>query len=143
MMKTYTAKKGEVDRGWFLVDAQDKILGRLAAKVAPILMGKHRPVYTPHVDTGEFVLVINAEKIRLTGDKMQQEYHQHYTKYPGGRRIVPVAEVLAKHPERLIEEAVRRMLPKNKLGMKMLTKLKVYAGPNHPHQAQQAKPLAI
>lgn len=143
MMKTYSAKKGEVARGWLLVDATDKILGRLAATVAPILMGKHRPIYTPHVDTGEFVVVINAEKVRLTGKKMEQEYHQHYTKYPSGLRIVPWAVVLAKHPERLIEEAVRRMLPKNKLGMAMLTKLKVYAGPNHPHQAQQAKPLEI
>ena len=142
-MKTYTAKKGEVARGWLLVDAADKVLGRLAARVAPILMGKHRPVYTPHVDTGEFVVVINAEKVRLTGNKMKQKTYDHYTKYPSGRRIIPVAVVLAKHPERVIEEAVRRMLPKNKLGMAMLTKLKVYAGPNHPHQAQQVKPLEI
>jgi large subunit ribosomal protein L13 len=142
-MKTYSAKKGEVERGWLLVDATDKALGRLAARVAPILMGKHRPVYTPHVDTGEFVIVVNAEKVRLTGSKRQQMTHEYYTKYPSGRRILPIAEVLAKHPERVIEEAVRRMLPKNKIGMAMLTKLKVYAGPNHPHQAQQAKPLAI
>jgi large subunit ribosomal protein L13 len=125
------------------VDATDKVLGRLATRVAPILMGKHRPVYTPHVDTGEFVVVINAEKVRLTGNKWKQKTHEHYTKYPSGRRIVPIAEVLAKHPQRIIEEAVRRMLPKNKLGMQMLTKLKVYAGPHHPHQAQQAKPLDI
>ena len=143
MMKTYSAKKGEVARGWLLVDAADKVLGRLAARVAPILMGKHRPIYTPHVDTGEFVVVINAEKVRLTGNKMRQQTYEHYTKYPSGRRVIPIAEVLAKHPERVIEEAVRRMLPKNKLGMAMLTKLKVYAGPNHPHQAQQAKPLEI
>ena len=142
-MKTYTAKKGEVERGWFLVDATDKVLGRLAATVAPVLMGKHRPVYTPHVDTGEFVVVIHAEKVRLTGDKLQQKSHEYYTKYPGGRRLIPLTDVLRDHPERIIEEAVRRMLPKNKIGMAMLTKLKVYAGAEHPHQAQQPKALEV
>ena len=142
-MKTYTAKKGEVARGWFVVDATDKILGRMASRIAMILMGKHRPVYTPHVDTGEFVVVVNAEKVKMTGNKWRQETHEYYTKYPSGRRQIPVATILQKHPERIIEEAVRRMLPKNKIGMAMLTKLKVYAGPNHPHQAQQAKPLEM
>ena len=142
-MKTYTAKKGEVDRGWYVVDATDRVLGRMASAIAMVLMGKHRPVYTPHVDTGEFVVVVNAETVKMTGNKLRQEAHEHYTKYPGGRRLVPLAEVLAKHPERIIEEAVRRMLPKNKIGMAMLTKLKVYAGPDHPHQAQQPRPLEM
>ena len=142
-MKTYSAKKGEVDRGWYVVDAADRVLGRMASAIAMVLMGKHRPVYTPHVDTGEFVVVVNAGKVKMTGNKLRQETHEYYTKYPGGRRLVPVAEILRKHPERIIEEAVRRMLPKNKIGMAMLTKLKVYAGPDHPHQAQQPKPLTF
>ena len=142
-MKTYTAKTGEVTRGWFVVDATDKILGRMASRIAMILMCKHRPVYTPHVDTGEFVVVINADKVKMTGKKWQQETHEYYTKYPSGRRIIPVADIRQQHPVRIVEEAVRRMLPKNKIGMAMLTKLKVYAGPDHPHQAQQVKPLEM
>ena len=142
-MKTYTAKNNEVDRGWYEVDATDQVLGRMASTIARILMGKHRPVYTPHVDTGEFVVVINAEKVKMTGNKLQQETHEYYTKYPSGRRVIPVAEILRLHPERILEEAVRRMLPKNKIGMAMLTKLKVYAGPKHPHQAQLPRKLEL
>ena len=140
-MKTYSAKKGEVVSGWYVVDATERVLGRMASSIARVLMGKHRPIYTPHVDTGEFVVVVNAEKVKMTGNKWRQETHEHYTKYPSGRRVIPVAVIRQKHPERIIEEAVRRMLPKNKIGMAMLTKLKVYAGPNHPHQAQLPQPL--
>jgi large subunit ribosomal protein L13 len=142
--KTYMAKTGEVAAGWHLVDAEDQILGRLAARIAPILMGKHRPEYTPHVDTGEFVIVVNAEKIRFTGaNKPRDRVYQRYSGYPGGRKEVPLAEQLASRPEFVIREAVRRMLPKNRLGADMLAKLKVYAGPDHPHQAQQPQALAL
>lgn len=143
MMKTYTAKKGEIKAKWHLVDATDKVLGRMATRIATILMGKHRPTYTPHVDTGDFVVVINAEKVRMTGNKWEQRTYQHYTKYPSGLRTVAALEVRKHHPDRIISEAVRRMLPKNKIGMAMLTKLKVYGGPVHPHQAQQVQPLEL
>ena len=141
-MKTYMAKKGEVEAGWYLVDASDKVLGRLATRIATILMGKHRPEYTPHVDTGEFVVVINADKVRITGNsKPVQRTFQRFSGYPGGHKIVTHAEMMATKPEKVIEEAVRRMLPKSKLGRAMLKKLKVYAGPEHPHQAQQVQKL--
>lgn len=143
-MKTYMAKKGEVAQKWFVVDITGKVLGRAATKIATILMGKHRPEYTPHVDTGEFVIVINAEQAKFTGEaKMLQRDYQSYSKYPGGLKITPLKDMLAKKPEFVVMEAVRRMLPKNKLGMAMLTKLKVYAGPEHPHQAQQPEALDI
>ncbi|HUT61612.1 MAG TPA: 50S ribosomal protein L13 [Phycisphaerae bacterium] len=142
-VKTYVAKKGELPAKWYLADADGKILGRLATRIATILMGKHRPEYTPHVDTGEFVVVINAEKVRMTGSKWAKRTYEHYTKYPGGRRAIPAATVLAKHPDRIIREAVRRMLPKSKLGRAMIRKLKVYAGPDHPHQAQKVEPLEL
>ena len=142
-MKTYMAKKGEVARRWYLMDATDKILGRLATKVATILMGKHRPEYTPHVDTGDYVIIINASKVRLTGSKAAQRNYQRYSGYPGGQKVIPLAEMLAKHPEKVVSEAVRRMLPKSKLGRAMLSKLKVHAGPDHPHQAQQPEKLEI
>ncbi len=143
-MKTYMAKNGEVVAKWHVVDATDKILGRMATRIATILMGKHRPEYTPHVDTGDFVIVINAANIRLTGaSKPTQRTYQTYSGYPGGQKIVTLAEMLEKKPEKVISEAVRRMLPKNALGHAMLKKLKVFAGADHPHQAQQPKVLEL
>lgn len=142
-MKTYMAKKGEVEQKWLTVDATDKVLGRMATKIATILMGKHRPEYTPHVDTGDFVIVVNAEKVKLTGSKLTQREYQWYTGYPSGRKVLSHEEMLEKHPEKVISEAVRRMLPKNKLGTVMLSKLKVYAGSDHPHQAQQPQELDL
>lgn len=141
--KCYMAKTGEVATKWYMVDATDKVLGRIATRIATILMGKHRPIYTPHIDTGEFVVVINAEKVKLTGIKWSQKTYEHYTKYPGGRRIIPAVDVRKAHPDRVISEAVRRMLPKNKIGLHMLTKLKVYSGAEHPHQAQQPETLEL
>jgi large subunit ribosomal protein L13 len=137
------AKPGEIEKQWHLVDATGMVVGRLAAEIARILVGKHRPEYTPHVDTGDFVVVVNAEKVVLTGKKMDTKVYQWFTGYPGGRKIRGVREMLAKHPERVLREAVRRMMPKNKLARHQLTKLKIYAGPNHPHQAQQVKPLDL
>jgi len=138
------AKKGEIERKWYVVDVSGKVMGRVATKIATILMGKHRPEYTPSVDTGEFVIVINADKVKFTGEsKLQQRDYQSYSKYPGGLKITRLKEMLDEKPERVVTEAVRRMLPKNKLGEDMLTKLKVFAGPEHPHQAQQPQPLDI
>jgi len=139
--KTTLAKPEQVNSRWFLVDASDMVLGRLASDIATILMGKHKPIYTPHIDTGDFVVVINAEKIRITGKKLQQQAHDYYTYYPGGHKYVSWAKLLEKHPERLIELAVRRMLPKTRLGRAMYKKLKVYRGSEHKHQAQ--KPVAL
>ena len=142
--KTYMAKPGEVQRQWHLVDASDKVLGRLATGVATVLMGKHKPAYTPHVDVGDFVVVVNAEKVKITGGaKPAQRVYRHYSGYPSGLRTTTLAEMLAKHPDRVVREAVRRMLPKTKLGRAMLKKLKVYAGPDHPHHAQQPETLEI
>jgi large subunit ribosomal protein L13 len=138
-MKTYMAKPGEVDRHWWLFDADDQVVGRLAVKIATLLMGKHRPTYTPHVDTGDYVVVINAEKIVFRGNKWDQKQYTRYTGWPG-LRIETAAERRDKHPERILSEAVRRMLPKNKLGRRMLEKLKIYVGEGHPHQAQDPKP---
>ena len=141
-MKTYLAKKGEVAKKWYLVDMTDKVLGRAASRIAMILMGKHRPEYTPNVDTGEFVIVINAEKAKFTGEaKLLQRDYMNYSKYPGGLKITPLKDMLIKKPQFVVMEAVRRMLPKNKIAADMLTKLKVYAGPTHPHQAQQPQVL--
>ncbi len=143
-MKTYMAKKGEIAHKWYVVDVADKVLGRVATRIATILMGKHRPEYTPHVDTGDFVVVVNAEKVRITGTaKPTQRIYQRYSGYPGGRKVVTLKEMLAKHPDRVVREAVRRMLPKTKLGRSMVSKLKVYAGADHPHQAQQPETLEI
>lgn len=139
--KTTLAKKGTIQQRWFVVDASGIVLGRLASDIAMILMGKHKPIYTPHVDTGDYVIVVNAEKVKITGKKLEQEAYDYYTYYPGGHKHIKWSELLEKRPERLIELAVRRMLPKNKLGRKMLKKLKVYRGPMHPHQAQ--KPIAL
>ncbi|MEM9108416.1 MAG: 50S ribosomal protein L13 [Planctomycetota bacterium] len=141
MRQTTLAKNNEVAQQWVHIDAADQVLGRLSTEVAMILMGKNKPTYTPHVDTGDFVVITNAEKIKLTGKKLDQKIHQTFSGHPSGRKVKTFREVQEKHPERLIEESVRRMLPKNKLGTKMLSKLKVYAGPDHPHAAQNPKDL--
>ena len=136
-MKTYFARKEDFeDRNWFLIDAQGKILGRLASEVASILRGKNKPVYTPHVDTGDFVVVINAEKIQLTGKKWDQKMYYRHSGYPGGIKSLSAKEVLEKKPEELIRHAVKGMLPKSRLGRKMIKKLKIYVGEEHPHEAQ-------
>jgi large subunit ribosomal protein L13 len=138
------AKKGEVAAKWHLVDAQGLIVGRIATRIAMILMGKHRPTYTPHVDTGDFVVIINADKVRVTGgNKPKQRLFENYSKYPGGRRVTTHEETMAKRPEKVIYEAIRCMLPKTKMGMAMITKLKVYAGAEHPHQAQMPEKLDL
>lgn len=141
--KCFQAKTGEVSREWFCVDADGQVLGRLAAKLATVLMGKHKPTYTPHVDVGDFVVVTNAEKVRVTGAKAEQNEYDYYTYYPGGHKIIPFAKMMQKHPERVIETAVRRMLPKSALGRRQLSKLKVYRGSEHPHQAQCCEPLDL
>ena len=139
-MTTYMPKPGEVAANWHVVDATDQVLGRLASRIALILQGKHKPTYTPHVDTGDFVVVVNAEKVTVTGRKADVIEYDTYSRYPGGRHVYSFKEMQANHPEKLIELAVRRMLPKNKLATKMLDKLKIYAGTEHPHQAQQPEP---
>lgn len=141
MTRSYMAKKTDVDRQWHLVDADGAVLGRLATRIARILMGKHTAQYTPHVDTGDFVVVVNVEKVRLTGRKLDQKVYYHYTGWAGGLRERPVREVLADSPEDVLRLAVRRMLPKTRLGRQMIRKLKLYAGPDHPHAAQ--KPVAV
>ena len=135
-MKSFMAKNEETVHNWVLIDAENAILGRMAAKIAPILMGKTKPTYTPHVDTGDYVVVINAEKIKVTGKKAETKEYDHYTHFPGGHKFVSFAEMMERKPEKVIELAVRRMLPKSKLGKKMLKKLKVYRGSEHEHQAQ-------
>ncbi len=140
--RTYAAKTGELEAKWFVVDATDKIVGRMATEIAMILMGKHRPTYTPHVDTGDFVIVVNAEKVVFSGRKEQQKEYDWYTGHTR-RRVENAAERRETRPELLVYEAVRRMLPKNKLARKMLSKLKVYAGNAHPHQAQNPQPKEV
>lgn len=142
-MKTTLAKKSEVNQKWLLIDADGAVLGRLASKVAPILMGKTKPVYTPHVDTGDFVIVVNADKIRMTGKKEETKEYDYYTLYPGGHKYVSFAEMMAKKPERVIELAVKRMLPKNALGKRMLKKLKIVRGSEHNHSAQQPEKITL
>jgi large subunit ribosomal protein L13 len=142
-MKSFLAKKGQIEQKWWLVDAEGAVLGRMAAKVAPILMGKTKPTYTPNVDVGDYVIVVNADKINLTGKKAQDKEYDYYTHHPGGRKILSFADMMAKKPEKVIELAVRRMLPKNALGRKMLKKLKVYRGPKHEHQAQQPEKIEL
>lgn len=142
-MKTYYAKPGEVQREWLLVDATDMTLGRLASEVAQILRGKNKPTYTPHVDTGDFVVVINAEKIKVTGAKVTDKVYYHHTGHPGGLKSETFKEAMEKHPTRVIEHAVAGMLPKNTLGRQMRKKLKVYAGPEHPHQAQNPRKIEL
>jgi large subunit ribosomal protein L13 len=135
-MSTFMAKPDGVERRWLVIDAADQIVGRLAVHIANILRGKHRPQYTPHIDTGEYVIVINAEKIRFTGKKMQTKSYHWYTRYPGGLKEAFARDLIQTHPERILREAVRRMVPRNRLGRQQMTKLKIYAGPSHPHQAQ-------
>jgi len=142
-MSTYFPKEGEIVRKWFVVDASGQTLGRLASQVARILMGKENPRYTPFIDTGDHVVVINAEKIRTTGMKAEQKVYQHYTGYPGGLRSEDFRKRAARKPERIIEDAVTRMLPKNKLGKQMATKLQIYKGDKHPHQAQKPEALVL
>ena len=141
--KCYQAKRGEVERKWFTVDADGKVLGRLSVKLATVLMGKHKPTYTPHVDTGDFVVVTNVDKIKLTGRKLEQMQYDYYTYYTSGHKVVPYTELIKKHPERVLKLAVRRMLPKSAMGRRLLTKLKVYRGSDHHHQAQQCQPLNL
>lgn len=142
-MKTYSAKARDIKRTWCVVDATDKILGRLASNIAARLRGKHKPVYTSHVDTGDFIIVVNADKVRLTGKKWSDKLYHHHTGYIGGLKTASAEELLSKKPEELIRHAVRGMLPKNSLGRTMLSKLKVYTGADHPHQAQQPEELSI
>lgn len=142
-MRTFSPKAGDIQHQWHVIDASDVVLGRLASHAAILLRGKHKPIYAPHVDTGDFVIVVNAEKVALSGRKLEQKKAYRHSGYPGGLREVAYSDLLAKHPERLIEKAVRGMLPKNSLGRSMLRKLKVYAGPEHPHQAQQPVPYEI
>jgi len=142
-MGTFTAKPETVVQDWYLVDATDKVLGRLATQIAIRLRGKHKPEYTPHVDTGDHIVIVNAAKIRVTGDKMNQKKYYRHTGYPGGIKETVLSDELENNPERVIERAVKGMLPKNSLGRTMFRKLRVYAGPEHSHQAQQPKALEI
>ncbi|MBW3541236.1 MAG: 50S ribosomal protein L13 [Planctomycetes bacterium] len=152
-MSTWVATRETIKPQWFVVDADGEIVGRLATRLAMVLMGKHKPTYTPHVDSGDFVVVVNCERVRFSGKplahprhpyftkKMLDKTYERYTGYPGGRKLFPAAQIWAQHPDRILREAVRRMLPKSKLGRQMLRKLKLYAGPDHPHQAQQPQEL--
>ena len=142
-MKTYSAKKEEVRRQWVMVDAEDMVLGRLASQIALVLRGKNKPTFTPHVDTGDFVVVVNAEKIRLTGNKLGDKVYYRHSGYPGGIKSMTAREMLEKKPDQLVRKAVRGMMPKNRLGRQMLNKLKIYVGPDHPHQAQQPEKITI
>jgi large subunit ribosomal protein L13 len=142
-MKTFTPKPEDVQRKWWVVDAEGKVLGRLASEIATILRGKRKAIFSPHLDAGDFVVVINADKVRLTGNKADKKEYFRHTGYMGGEKFIPFREMIAAHPERVIELAVKGMLPKNNLGRLMRRKLKVYAGPNHPHEAQQPQPLEI
>ena len=140
-MRTISAREQDVQRDWYVIDAQGQTLGRLASRVATLLRGKHKPIYTPHVDCGDYVIVVNAEKIHVTGQKMTQKKYYRHSGYPGGLKEVTLRDQLQKFPDRVIEKAVQGMLPKNRLGRRMFKKLKIYAGPTHPHQAQQPKSL--
>ena len=142
-MKTYVPKLAELARDWWVVDAEGLTLGRLATEVASRLRGKHKPTFTPYLDTGDHVVVVNADKIRLSGNKLQDKYYRRYSGYPGGLKEIPAGKLLATHPERLVESAVRGMLPKGPLGRQMYRKLKVYAGPKHPHAAQAPRDLTV
>ena len=142
-MSTYSPKAGETTRTWHVIDATDVVLGRLAVQAATLLRGKHKPTYAPNVDGGDFVVIINAEKVAISGNKRDDKLLYHHSGHPGGLKSRTVGEVLAKNPDRLVENAVKGMIPKNKLGNAIVGKLKVYAGPNHPHAAQQATPFEI
>lgn len=143
MRTTYMAKPEEVEKKWYVIDANGKVLGRLATEVATILKGKHKPQYTPHVDTGDYVIVINCEKVRLTGKKSSNKVYYHHSGYPGGLKAIEFRTLMKKQPEKVITKAVYGMLPKNKLGRKMIKKLKVYRGSEHPHEAQKPEPWEI
>lgn len=142
-MTTVSAKPSDVRREWYLVDAKDKTLGRMASEIARRLKGKHKPEFTPHVDTGDYIVVVNAEKVRVTGNKMQDKMYHHHTGYIGNLKSINLEKLLDEAPERVLESAVRGMLPRNALGRAMMKKLRIYAGPEHTHQAQQPKPLDI
>ena len=142
-MKTFVAKEHEVEKKWHVVDAEDKILGRLATQIAVRLRGKHKPIFTPHADTGDFVVVVNAEKIALTGRKWDQKIYYHHSRYPGGLKQISARKLLEKKPEELVRMAVKRMLPKNSLGRRQLKKLKIYVGSEHPHEAQNPQIMEI
>src|SRR5271169_6523811 len=142
-VRTFSPKDSDITRQWHVIDATDVVLGRLASHVAVLLRGKHKPIFAPHVDTGDFVIVVNADKVALSGSKLQDKKAYRHSGYPGGLSAVSYADLMVKHPERAVEKAVKGMLPKNSLGRKTLGKLKVYAGPDHPHQAQQPQPYEI
>jgi large subunit ribosomal protein L13 len=142
-VRTFSPKDSDITRQWHVIDATDVVLGRLASHVAVLLRGKHKPIFAPHIDTGDFVIVINADKVALSGNKLADKRAYRHSGYPGGLRSMSYGELMEKHPERIVEKAVRGMLPKNTLGRKSLTKLKVYAGPDHPHKAQQPQPYEI
>ncbi len=142
-VRTYSPKPGDVQREWHVIDARDVVLGRLAVQAATLLRGKHKPIFAPHVDTGDFVIIVNADKVALSGNKREAKLAYRHSGYPGGLSATPYGDLLEKNPRRAIEKAVWGMLPKNKLGRQLLTKLKVYAGPDHPHQAQQPTPFEI
>ncbi len=142
-MKTFVAKKEEITKNWYLLDAENKILGRLASQIAIRLRGKHKPIFTPHVDTGDFIVVVNAEKITMTGSKWDQKMYYRYSGYIGGLKQISARKLLEKKPEEILLQAVKRMLPKNSLGRQQFKKLKVYAGPDHPHQAQKLEKWEI
>jgi large subunit ribosomal protein L13 len=142
-MSTYVPKPGEIKAEWHVIDGTDQVLGRLAARISIIVQGKHKPTYTPHVDTGDFVIVLNADKIKVTGAKADVLEYDTYSRYPGGRRLYSYKTMKQKHPEKLLELAVKRMLPKSKMGRNILGKLKIYPGAEHPHSAQQPKPLTL
>jgi large subunit ribosomal protein L13 len=142
-MKTFSAKKEDVTRRWLVLDAEDQVLGRLATKIARILSGKEKPTFTKHVDTGDFVIVVNADKVRLTGNKLDEKVYYRHSGYPGGIKGMTARELLEKKPEQIIKTAVKGMLPKNRLGVDMFGKLKVYAGPDHPHEAQKPEKIEL
>jgi len=142
-MSSFMANRDNVEPQWFVIDGTDQVVGRLAVQIANILRGKHKPTFTPHADAGDFVIVVNAEKVKFTGKKWQQKSYQTYSGYAGGQKIIPALELLAKKPEDILHNAVRRMVPRTRLGRQQLTKLKLFAGPSHTHQAQQPKDLKI
>ncbi len=138
-IKTYTPKPEDIQREWLVIDAKDQTLGRLAARIAHILRGKHKPIYAPHTDTGDYVIVVNADKIRVTGKKLDQKIYYRHSNYPGGFRTETLRDLMQRHPDRVIQTAVRGMLPRTRLGRQMIKKLKIYEGANHPHEAQKPK----
>lgn len=142
-MRTISAKEQDIQRDWYVIDAQGQTLGRLATRVATLLRGKHKPIYTPHVDCGDYVVIVNAEKVHVTGQKMTQKKYYRHSGYPGGIKEITLRDQLRKFPDRVIEAAVRGMLPRNRLGRRMFKKLKVYSGPNHPHEAQKPQSMDL